>query len=83
MSSKRNWTVGVVAKLKAIKRSIQQAQRLGANNGNVIPHPDLIKYPGGAVARTTSRVSSDAAATPFCRRAFGRGARIRRDHAWS
>jgi len=47
MSQKRNWTGDVLQKLDAIKRSVTHARRLGANNGNVIAHPEFIQYPEG------------------------------------
>ena len=47
MSQKRNWTGNVLQKLDAIKRSVTHARRLGANNGNVIAHPEFIQYPEG------------------------------------
>ena len=42
MSRTRNWTPDPLTKLKAVVTSVKKRQRLGANNGNVIPHPDFL-----------------------------------------
>jgi hypothetical protein len=81
MSRTRNWTPDPLTKLKAVVTSVKKRQRLGANNGNVIPHPDFLSAREGGKLYNHFQGFSDMANTSLSPAASPPAAGIPRDHS--